>query len=364
MIWFGDTLRVLAASQLLIVGLHFLLRHRDMLGRLVSLLAFCLIALVIADHGKLVGNPVTTYLLFRFGILTPFILYVIAFHLFVDIGKIHPLHWAAAGFYFLARSLGSPFYDPAMPYGSTFFVLIYVIPQTLILYFSALAVFTAARDYRSDLMEERRRFRLLFIVSTGVLLSFRTINGFLTFADPFLDRFYLFSLPPIPDFVFAAYVFCLVLAFNLTVFRTQNDAVKLMTTAAQNLPEPIKPTDYKPKTRDANVALISSIATRMEKDRLYTRSGFTIAALAKELSTQEYRLRKVINKELQYRNFNQFLNHYRIAEASKRLLESTTPISSIALDIGYGSLSSFNTAFKAQFGVTPTEYRSAGNPGQ
>ena len=61
-----------------------------------------------------------------------------------------------------------------------------------------------------------------------------------------------------------------------------------------------------------------------------------------------------------YRNFNQFLNHYRIEEASRRLLESTVPVSTIALDIGYGSLSSFNAAFKARYNMTPTEYRSQG----
>jgi AraC-like DNA-binding protein len=64
---------------------------------------------------------------------------------------------------------------------------------------------------------------------------------------------------------------------------------------------------------------------------------------------------------LHYRNFNQFLNQYRIEEAARRLQdphEQHIPISSIALDVGYASLSSFNKAFKDTYQVTPSVYRS------
>ena len=59
------------------------------------------------------------------------------------------------------------------------------------------------------------------------------------------------------------------------------------------------------------------------------------------------------------RNFNQFVNRYRIEEAGERLLsEARTPVLTIALDVGFRSISSFNTAFQAQFGVSPTQYRA------
>jgi AraC-like DNA-binding protein len=80
------------------------------------------------------------------------------------------------------------------------------------------------------------------------------------------------------------------------------------------------------------------------------------------VSVQEYRLRRLINQSLHYRNFNQFLNHYRIEEAARRLLdpaEEHIPISSIALDVGYASLSSFNKAFKDTHGVTPSTWRAS-----
>lgn len=75
----------------------------------------------------------------------------------------------------------------------------------------------------------------------------------------------------------------------------------------------------------------------------------------------EHKLRRLINKELGYRNFNQYLNRYRIDEASKRLIsEADLPILTIALDVGFNSLSSFNKAFKEKHQQTPTEFRRLG----
>ncbi|MGI9281209.1 MAG: helix-turn-helix domain-containing protein [Endozoicomonas sp.] len=98
----------------------------------------------------------------------------------------------------------------------------------------------------------------------------------------------------------------------------------------------------------------------MEEQHFYQTEGITISDLAEALHTQEYRLRKLINQQLGYRNFNDFLNGYRIHEACQRLSkpeESTIPVLTIALDTGFRSLSAFNRAFKERTGITPTQYR-------
>mgnify|MGYP000532323731 CR=1 FL=1 len=98
-----------------------------------------------------------------------------------------------------------------------------------------------------------------------------------------------------------------------------------------------------------NPALVERIFEVLKKERLYSRPGLTIGELAERLSLQEYRLRRVINKQLGYRNFNQFLNAFRIEEACNRLalpFEQREPIANIAFDVGYSALSSFNKAFK------------------
>lgn len=90
----------------------------------------------------------------------------------------------------------------------------------------------------------------------------------------------------------------------------------------------------------------------------YRRENLTLKDLSTALEVPEYKIRAAINKELGYRNFNEFINEYRIKEAAKRLRdEPETPISNIALDVGYRTLSSFNRAFRKEKNTTPTAFR-------
>jgi AraC-like DNA-binding protein len=99
----------------------------------------------------------------------------------------------------------------------------------------------------------------------------------------------------------------------------------------------------------------------MRDDRLYRDERLTIAALAARLGMPEYRLRRLINQQLGYRNFSSYLNSWRLTEAKAALGDAAqreVPVSTIALDAGYQSLGPFNRAFKAETGVTPTEFRA------
>jgi AraC-like DNA-binding protein len=88
--------------------------------------------------------------------------------------------------------------------------------------------------------------------------------------------------------------------------------------------------------------------------------GLTIGSLAVLMSLPEYRLRQIINEGLGHRNFNAFLNRYRIDEAKTALADAgqkDVPVLTIAMDAGFQSLGPFNRAFKADSGLTPTEFR-------
>jgi hypothetical protein len=56
------------------------------------------------------------------------------------------------------------------------------------------------------------------------------------------------------------------------------------------------------------------------------------------LSLPEYRLRQIINEGLGHRNFNAFLNRYRIDEAKASLTDSSqkeAPVLTIAMGAGF-----------------------------
>jgi AraC-like DNA-binding protein len=106
--------------------------------------------------------------------------------------------------------------------------------------------------------------------------------------------------------------------------------------------------------------LLRRLDNLMTVDLVYRREGLTIGALAARLDLPEHRLRKVINEGLGYRNFNAFLNRYRIDEAKAALSDSSqrdVPVLTIAMDAGFQSIGPFNRAFKADTGMTPTEFR-------
>lgn len=105
---------------------------------------------------------------------------------------------------------------------------------------------------------------------------------------------------------------------------------------------------------------IDKIIKAMEEEKLYRQESYTITDLSKHLLLQEYKVRKIINSKLNYRNFNDFLNHYRINEATKMLSSSEfigVPVVSIAMESGFKAISSFNKTFREKHGVTPSAYR-------
>ena len=92
----------------------------------------------------------------------------------------------------------------------------------------------------------------------------------------------------------------------------------------------------------------------------YRTEKLTLSKLSQKIDLPEYKTRALINQKLGYRNFNDYINQLRIAEAGERLVsEPGTPILNIALDVGYRTLSSFNRAFKEILAQTPTAYRQS-----
>ncbi len=93
--------------------------------------------------------------------------------------------------------------------------------------------------------------------------------------------------------------------------------------------------------------------------KLYRESDLSLSKLSKESGKTTQLISSVINQYAR-RNFNDYINYYRIQDAKTFLSNSESEkytISSIAFDMGFSSLSSFNSAFKKFEGITPSAYR-------
>lgn len=104
--------------------------------------------------------------------------------------------------------------------------------------------------------------------------------------------------------------------------------------------------------------LIARVKEIMENQKPYLKSDLTINNLAEMLNTNFHKLSQVINESFD-KNFYDFINSYRIMEAT-RLLKSPESekfkIIAIAYDSGFSSKSSFYNAFRKNTGITPGEY--------
>ncbi|KAB1160360.1 AraC family transcriptional regulator [Tenacibaculum aiptasiae] len=108
-----------------------------------------------------------------------------------------------------------------------------------------------------------------------------------------------------------------------------------------------------------DLVLFNQISKLIIDDELYLKPDLTLSKLSNLIGESTQKTSSIIN-EYGKRNFNDFINYYRVEEAKKMLLDSKNEkftISSIAFEIGFGSLSSFNSAFKKFEGITPSNFR-------
>ena len=220
--------------------------------------------------------------------------------------------------------------------------------------FTAAALWEVARGWNDDLVEPRRAARRWVALGIGLYAAVALI------VELALRGRAVGALLPA---LHVLGIGCVALALAVLVARRSLDVILGLPAAAPatetppraDLPEaPQEATAQRP----ASAALVR-LTLAMSEQHTYRREGLTLAALAETLSLGEAALRTLINQELGYRNFNDFLHHYRLQEAAARLPTEDLPFLSIALECGYGSIGPFNRAFRQRFGMTPTEYRAA-----
>ncbi|TRD10507.1 AraC family transcriptional regulator [Erythrobacter insulae] len=229
--------------------------------------------------------------------------------------------------------------------GLTGFILLHLVALALIADLVRVGIFERV----DDLVEQRRIVRLwlplLVAAQAGQILIVELLE---LFSD--VDSGY----PPAS--LFNSVIILLIMLFAaLALFRTQPDLLpseEEQGTPPEDLPQPLDLTPSEQVLHDKLKAAMSQGA--------YRELGLTITVLADHLDTPEHRLRALINRRLGHRNFSAFLNRHRIAEAREKLSspdDVDLPVLTIAMDLGYNSLPTFNRAFRSETGTTPSEFR-------
>ena len=99
----------------------------------------------------------------------------------------------------------------------------------------------------------------------------------------------------------------------------------------------------------------------MEEEEPYLDSSLSMHELAGQLNMKVKDLSLLINHTLN-QHFFDFINHYRISRAMELLRDPKNKqltVLEVLYEVGFNSKSSFNTLFKKQTGLTPTQFRKS-----
>lgn len=329
--------RVLTLSQvlLLVASLVAFERHREGMLIAMSAIAFGCYLMLPFTESVAAGWRVIPIVI---ATVIPSLLWLLAYWFFNDARNIPRWLIALTVVYAGLWTIPEQIQSAVIANNDVRLLVFSLLPQVLKLLLVIHVVYMALAGQQADLVDARLRWRKPIAIGAGALAGLVIIVE-------------IWSGGPTPIAIEAAgsiLMFALMLAANVYLFRFW-----LHLTPPRQVPV------HKP----ASEAELSDEALRviaaMEEARLYANHGITLADLSSHLQMPVHRLREVINKELGHRNFNQFLNQYRIEEAADRLRnEKHLPILSIALDVGFKSLSSFNAAFRQIHGMTPGEFRA------
>lgn len=216
--------------------------------------------------------------------------------------------------------------------------------------FTAATFWEIARGWQDDLVEPRRAVRRWTALGIGVYAAISLIVALVLRGQPvgaLLPGLHVLGIGGV----------ALVLAL-LVARRSLDVVLGSPSVGPEPAEDPSAARQTAPLPRQPSPAL-ARLTQAMTEQHAYRREGLTLAALAETLGLGEASLRTLINQDLGYRNFNDFLHHYRLQEAAERLVAEELPILSIALASGYGSIGPFNRAFRHRFGMTPSAYRAA-----
>lgn len=95
----------------------------------------------------------------------------------------------------------------------------------------------------------------------------------------------------------------------------------------------------------------------MKEEKFFTDEELSLRDLARELAISPHQLSEILNEKLK-KNFNTFVNEYRVEEAKSMLIdEPDRSILSVGIAAGFNSNTTFCTVFLKLTGQSPGNYR-------
>lgn len=252
----------------------------------------------------------------------------------------------------VCRDTKDSFWVSFLPFAVVMLTNIYVVYNNfnvaLFLHFSngvnflllLMGLYELLHDFKADLSNRRRRFRnfIILFLMVQILLIFYMETSYPMWKNV--------------GWLLATRIVVLIASLLVSLLYFQASA------------EAISEIFYYNRVMHENRSPLSPESEKLlrllEVETLYKNPDLSVARLAEQMSVPEYRLRDLIKTELGFRNFNAFINKFRVEYAVKQFQEnSSMPIAAIRAEAGFKSHPPFNRAFREIHGVSPAEYRDS-----
>ncbi len=276
--------------------------------------------------------------------LTPGLVMLLCFTLFTDRQRFPRWLLVLLAVQLALEEPGRSLVPPAWRYAR---LATQVAPALLQALFAGFALYWTVADWRADLIERRRRTRLVTLV----------VIGLVTLVSSLLTRVLIAPDGPADYGVHIALTGADLALLAFVLFQLTNGDVGRNLAFEPAITPPLPPT----AETNPDPALLR-LTRVLETERVWQREGLSLKDLADLVGLPEYRLRRLIHEELGYRHFNALLHHHRIREACRQLSDPAlrrTPVLTIALSVGYGSINTFSRGFREIVGETPSAWRAA-----
>ena len=105
---------------------------------------------------------------------------------------------------------------------------------------------------------------------------------------------------------------------------------------------------------------MTALKNAMERDKLFLDAGLNLTMMSKHTSIPAKQISAVLNQHVN-KSFNEFVNEYRVNEVIRRLAlpgSNKLTLAGLGFECGFNSQPTFQRAFKAVTGTTPSQYQS------
>lgn len=142
---------------------------------------------------------------------------------------------------------------------------------------------------------------------------------------------------------------------QLRLLKERKDLRKQLNISSTNMDETL----IEEQKDSEKKVLFDKIESLLIDKNLFTESKLTVDFLANQADINSKKLTRII-KQFSDMSFNDYINEFRIEFAKKLLVDEAYKnytVTSIGLECGFNSKSTFYATFKKHTGLTPTEYQ-------